>query len=61
MKVKKETAMLISGGISLLIAEGECGRIDAKDSAERGVGDYFFDFGDRIDRNIGRDSGIWNP
>ena len=32
---KKETALPIPGGISLLFAEGECGSIDAKDSADR--------------------------
>ena len=37
MKVKKDTAMLTPGGISLLFAKGECGSIDAKDSAERGI------------------------
>ena len=26
-----------------------------------GVGDYFFDFGGAIDRNIGRNSGVWKP
>lgn len=26
-----------------------------------GVGDYFFDIGDAIDRNVGRKSGIWKP
>jgi len=26
-----------------------------------GVGDYFFDFGGVIDRNLGRNSGIWGP
>jgi RHS repeat-associated protein len=26
-----------------------------------GVGDYFFDFGGTIDRNVGRNSGVWRP
>ena len=26
-----------------------------------GVGDYFFDFGGSIDRNVGRNSGVWGP
>ena len=26
-----------------------------------GVGDYFFDFGGTIDRNVGRYSGVWRP
>ena len=26
-----------------------------------GVGDYFFDFGGTIDRNVGRYSGVWKP
>lgn len=26
-----------------------------------GVGDYFFDFGGVIDRNVGRNSGVWRP
>jgi hypothetical protein len=26
-----------------------------------GVGDYFFDFGGAIDRNVGRHSGVWKP
>ena len=36
LKVKKETALLTPGGISLLWRYGKCGSNDAKDSAERG-------------------------